>query len=94
MRHPSISFADGSICLLDVSRTYYFNIHKGLVCRHSPPLRAVIDGTSKENAWFIEGNAVLEMEEDHEDLAKFLTALYDGVYVHYPIFSKICVNLT
>jgi len=85
-RHPSVSFSDGTICLLDVSHTYYFNVHKGLICRHSAPLRQVaeilvekISGTTKESGWFIEGNLVLELDDDHEDLARFLTALYDGV---------------
>ena len=92
-----MSFADGTICLLDVNRIHYFNVHKGLLRRHSEPLRRAIDalaekrnskGMAKENVWSIEGNVVLEMEDEQEDLATFLCALYDGVYV----FSSIVSN--
>jgi len=90
-RHPSMSFADGTICLLDVNRIHYFNVHKGLLCRHSEPLRRAIDvlaeksnnGMAQENVWSIEGNVVLEMDDEQEDLARFLCALYDGVYVFF-----------
>lgn len=85
IRHPDISFSDGTISFLDVSRTYYFNVHKGLICRHSAPLCQVIEVLvergAKEDSHFIEGNLVLELDDEHEDLARFLIAFYDGVYV-------------
>jgi len=36
------------------------------------------NGMAKENVWSIEGNVVLEMDDEQEDLARFLCALYDG----------------
>ena len=82
-RHPSFSFDDGSICLLDLTRSYYFKAHKGFICRHSAPLRHLIDRLNANNGSLIEGIPVLEMEDDHKDLLNLLTALYDGVYVRF-----------
>lgn len=79
-RHPSFYFEDGSICLLDRTRSYYFNVHKSFICRHSAPLRHLID-VNADNGSFIEGKPVLQMEDDHQDLLNLLTALYDGLYV-------------
>ncbi len=94
-RHPSMSFADGTICLLDVNRTHYFNVHKGLLSRHSEPLRQAINvlaeksnRMAKERLWLIEGSLVLEMDDEQGDLAMFLSALYDGVYVSKSFLSE------
>ncbi|KAF8176799.1 hypothetical protein BJ912DRAFT_1024315 [Pholiota molesta] len=35
-RHPDLWFSDGNIAL--VAGAFYFNVHKGLICRHSVPL--------------------------------------------------------
>jgi len=87
--HPTFYFSDGTICLLDATRTYYFNVHKGLVCRHSRPLRKLTEAlVNNANPSFIEGNLVLEMDDEHEDLGVFLTALYDGVYARVLIFHN------
>jgi len=88
-RHPVLSFTDGTICLLDARRTYYFNVHKGLLCRHSSLLRQAVDvlesgNTGQRRDNLIEGNMVLGLDDEPEDLERFLTALYDGVYVKSP----------
>jgi hypothetical protein len=85
-RHPVLSFTDGTICLVDAHRTYYFNVHKGLLCRHSSLLHQAVDALESGNTGqrrdnLIEGNMVLRLDDEPEDLARFLTALYDGVCV-------------
>lgn len=87
-RHPVLSFTDGTICLVDIHRTYYFNVHKGLLCRHSSLLRQAVDALESGNTGqrrdnIIEGNIVLGLNDEPEDLARFLTALYDGVCVSH-----------
>jgi hypothetical protein len=78
-RHPDLWFADGNIAL--VAGGLYFNVHQGLLARHSTPLAEVIKSLKAEEkqARLIEGNIVLELEDKPVDLCRFLVALYDGV---------------
>ncbi|KAF5328689.1 hypothetical protein D9619_011690 [Psilocybe cf. subviscida] len=78
-RHPDLWFADGNIAL--VAGGFYFNVHQGLLARHSTPLAEIIQALKAEEkqARLIEGNIVLELEDKPVDLCRFLVALYDGV---------------
>jgi len=80
-RHPDLWFSDGNIAL--VANGLYFNVHRGLLCRHSVPLSEAIKALEADDnfkqARFIEGNIVLELEDKPKDLYSFLLALYDGV---------------
>lgn len=73
-RHPDLCFDDGNIAVL--SGSYYFIIHRGLVCRHSAPLATAI---KELNGMFLETRPVLELSDSSNDLFHFLRALYDGV---------------
>ncbi|PPQ90553.1 hypothetical protein CVT25_015867 [Psilocybe cyanescens] len=78
-RHPDLWFSDGNIVL--VAGDFYFNVHRGLLCRHSSMLEKAIADLDAEDTHtrLIEGNAVLELDEQPKDLCRFLMALYDGV---------------
>lgn len=92
-RHPDLSFSDGNIVL--VAGDFYFNVHKGLLCRHSTPLSEIIHNLEAEDKHpcLIEGNVVLELDDNPKDLCRFLMALYDGVYVFLFISSTLQVYL-
>jgi len=78
-RHPDLWFSDGNIAL--VAGEFYFNVHRGVLCRNSALLSEAIEALAAENksGRLIEGNIVLELADRPEDLSRFLTALYDGV---------------
>jgi hypothetical protein len=78
-RHPDLWFSDGNIAL--VTGGLYFNVHRGLLCRHSTPLADTIKALEADDkqARFVEGSIILELEDKPKDLLCFLLALYDGV---------------
>ncbi|KAJ3482166.1 hypothetical protein NLJ89_g12156 [Agrocybe chaxingu] len=78
-RHPDLWFSDGNIAL--VAGGLYFNVHLGLLCRHSEPLNEAIKALAadEKQTRLIEGNVVLELDDHPKDLCRFLMALYDGV---------------
>ncbi|CAA7260599.1 unnamed protein product [Cyclocybe aegerita] len=78
-RHPDLWFSDGNIAL--VAGGLYFNVHLGLLCRHSEPLNEAINALAadEKQTRLIEGNVVLELDDQPKDLCRFLMALYDGV---------------
>lgn len=87
-RHPDIWFSDGNIAL--VAGDFYFTVHQGVLCRHSQPLAESIKKLKSEDSpRLIDGHLVLVLNDQPKDLARFLLALYDGVYV--PLV--ICLHL-
>jgi hypothetical protein len=80
-RHPDIWFSDGNIAL--VAGDFYFTVHQGVLCRHSELLAELIKKLKVEDSQprLIEGHFVLVLNDQPKDLARFLLALYDGVYV-------------
>jgi len=80
-RHPDIWFSDGNIAL--VAGDFYFTVHQGVLCRHSELLAEFIKKLKAEISQprLIDGHLVLVLNDQPKDLARFLLALYDGVYV-------------
>jgi hypothetical protein len=80
-RHPDIWFSDGNIALVAVD--FYFTVHQGVLCRHSQLLAELIKKLKVEDSQsrLIDGHPVLVLNDQPKDLARFLLALYDGVYV-------------
>lgn len=87
-RHPDLWFSDGNIVL--VAGDFYFNVHRGLLCRHSTVLEEAINDVDAEDrhSCLIEGNTVLGLDEQPKDLCRFLMALYDGVYVFFHLYLR------
>ena len=79
--HPDISFSDGNIVLM--AGDFYFTVHQGVLCRHSELLAESIKKLKVEDSHprLIDGHPVLVLNDQPGDLARFLLALYDGVYV-------------
>lgn len=86
-RHPDIWFSDGNIAL--VAGDFYFTVHRGVLCRHSELLSESIKKVKVEDSQprLIDGHIVLVLNDQPKDLARFLIALYDGVYV-LPQYSE------
>lgn len=80
-RHPDIWFSDGNIAL--VAGDFYFTVHQGVLCRHSELFAELIKKIKVEDSQtrLIDGHLVLVLNDQPKDLARFLIALYDGVYV-------------
>lgn len=80
-RHPDIWFSDGNIAL--VAGDFYFTVHQGVLCRHSELFAELIKKIKVEDSQtrLIDGLLVLMLNDQPKDLARFLIALYDGVYV-------------
>ena len=80
-RHPDIWFSDGNIAL--VAGDFYFSVHQGVLCRHSEHFAELIKKIKVEDSQtrLIDGHLVLVLNDQPKDLARFLIALYDGVYV-------------
>lgn len=76
-RHPGLSFEDGNLILLAQKR--YFVVHKGLVCRHSPVIRATVEALESTSFPRLEGHLVVEVQENSEEMFYFVKALYDGI---------------
>ena len=77
-RHPDICFEDGNLAVLTGS--YYCLVHKGVLSRRSDTLKKLARGLEGENVQFLEGGPVLHLQDSPDDLARFLQALYDGMY--------------
>ncbi|KDR74987.1 hypothetical protein GALMADRAFT_519609 [Galerina marginata CBS 339.88] len=79
IRHPDLWFSDGNITL--VAGDFYFKVHQGLLCRHSTPLSEALNALDAQdrNIRILDGNLVLELDDQPRDLCHFLVALYDGV---------------
>ena len=82
-RHPDIWFSDGNIAL--VAGDFYFTVHQGVLCRHSELFAELIKKVKVEDSQtrLIDGHIVLVLKDQPKDLARFLIALYDGVYVQF-----------
>ncbi|KAF4620683.1 hypothetical protein D9613_000219 [Agrocybe pediades] len=78
-KHPDLWFEDGNIVIM--AGDFFFNVHQGVLCRHSVPLTEAIDALKGDDKYarFLEGNIVLELDDNPKDLSPFLMALYDGV---------------
>ena len=75
--HPALCFQDATVAVLAGSS--YFMVHAGLLARHS----LVFADTFKAGApaQRFRGRPVFEVQDDSQDMAFFLLALYDGTYV-------------
>ena len=87
-RHPDIWFSDGNIAL--VAGDFYFTVHQGVLCRHSELFAELIKKIKVEDSQtrLIDSHPALVLNDQPRDLARFLIALYDGVYV-LPILLAI-----
>ncbi|KXN90801.1 hypothetical protein AN958_03455 [Leucoagaricus sp. SymC.cos] len=70
-----LSFSDGNTVLRAAGVP--FLVHRGVLARHSPALAEAIDAI--DSSTYVNGYPVLELDDNSEDLAHFLCALYDGV---------------
>ena len=78
-RHPDICFDDGNVAILIGS--HYSLVHHGLLSRHSKVLKALLENVFAQNDNSIEGRPMLQIQDSPVDMAHFLKALYDGMYV-------------
>jgi hypothetical protein len=74
-RHPDLSFSDGNLAVL--TGNTYFLVHNGLLCRHSIPLQHAAKAIDLRIQ--LEGRPVLHLPDSSHDMARFLSALYDGL---------------
>ena len=78
-RHPDICFDDGNVAILTGS--HYSLVHHGLLSRHSKVLKSLLENVPAQNDSSIEDRPMLQTQDPPEDMARFLKALYDGMYV-------------
>lgn len=78
MLHP-FSFPDANTALR--AQGVAFLVHRGVLARHSPVLGDATAALENSCSNRLNGCPVLELDDGPEDLAHFLLALYDGVYV-------------
>ncbi|KAI0315221.1 hypothetical protein OF83DRAFT_1062495 [Amylostereum chailletii] len=71
---PSMSFDDGNLVL--VACGSYFLVHRGVLCRHSAGLAALIYALA--DGCTLDGHPTLELQESAHDISILLHALYDG----------------
>ncbi|KAI0702942.1 hypothetical protein C8T65DRAFT_578972 [Cerioporus squamosus] len=76
-RNTDLYFDDGNLCI--VTGRQYFIVHRGLLCRHSVLLKERIEAVKEEES-FVEGLAVLYLDDEPADFAYFLRALYGLAY--------------
>ncbi|KAI0356159.1 hypothetical protein OH77DRAFT_1503667 [Trametes cingulata] len=91
IRHPELCFEDGNLAV--VTGPEYFVVHRGLLSRHSELLRKRLVNI-KEDTRLLEGHPVLTVDDDAQDFAHFLRALYgrltyDDSLGSFPIVSAI-----
>nr|GAT57663.1 predicted protein [Mycena chlorophos] len=80
--HPDLCLPDGNIAILTAQT--YFIVHQGLLSRHSPVLQQLANSLDP-HAQRIESRPVLALEDTPQDMAFFLSALYDGVLLNLDI---------
>jgi hypothetical protein len=78
-RHPDLCFGDGNIAILTGS--YYFLVHRGLLCRHSSVIENATNMLEGIHVRFLEGRPTLELHDSPQDMCHFLLAMYDGMWV-------------
>ncbi|KAI0655962.1 hypothetical protein C8Q70DRAFT_1057159 [Cubamyces menziesii] len=91
VRHPDLCFEDGNLAI--VTRKQYFVVHRGLLCRHSNILAKQIAAMDTAGADTLEGRLAMPLEDDAQDIAHFLGALYglthDSAMKSFPVVSAI-----
>ncbi|KAI0330138.1 hypothetical protein GY45DRAFT_1370977 [Cubamyces sp. BRFM 1775] len=91
VRHPDLCFEDGNLAI--VARKQYFVVHRGLLCRHSNILAEQITSTDTAGASTLEGRLAMPLEDDAQDIAHFLSALYglthESAMKNFPVVSAI-----
>ncbi|KAH9855195.1 hypothetical protein C2E23DRAFT_724571 [Lenzites betulinus] len=75
-RHPDLCFDDGNLAV--VTGSQYFIVHRGLLSRHSKMLDKHIAAVQDNDASSLEGRPVLTLDDNPNDFAHFLQALYGG----------------
>ncbi|TDL18485.1 hypothetical protein BD410DRAFT_793190 [Rickenella mellea] len=82
-QHPNLWFDDGSVVLS--SEQTLFRVHRSVLSFNSTIFRDMFSlppgedaGEDPEDTW--EGLPLVKMHDDDEDIANFLTALYDRTY--------------
>ncbi|PFH53733.1 hypothetical protein AMATHDRAFT_73160 [Amanita thiersii Skay4041] len=97
-----LCFADGNVTLLATNNittsttACHFVVHKGLLARHSPVLQDIFKVLEATKPDSFQGPPIVPLPDAAEDLACFLTALYDGTsHLHYDItdFTSIAAIL-
>lgn len=74
-RHPDLWYEDGNVVL--VTPSTIFCVYHGMLAKHSPLFQTEkVMPKDNLNKGF-EGKPVVNMHDDPEDLAHFLTAIYD-----------------
>lgn len=79
-RFEDLWISDGNVILTTSAPGRLFRVHKGVLSRHSTVFRDMFDmpqGKDATGSETYEGNPVVYMSDDDEDLAHFLQALYD-----------------
>ncbi|KAI0769326.1 hypothetical protein BD413DRAFT_81579 [Trametes elegans] len=77
-RLSELCFEDGNLAV--VAGTRYFVVHRGLLCRHSEVFRDILSQPKSDDACTLEGHTVLVLDDDAEDFAHFLRAMYGLAY--------------
>ncbi|KAF5351771.1 hypothetical protein D9756_007750 [Leucocoprinus leucothites] len=75
LHHGDLSFEDGNVALLAANTAFF--VHRGVLSRHSPVLAEAM--ATLDPAIEVSGCPLLTLDENPDDLAHFLYALYDGV---------------
>ncbi|TCD63454.1 hypothetical protein EIP91_005395 [Steccherinum ochraceum] len=81
--HPTLYFDDGNVLLS--CESILFCVHRSIVSKHSPVLKALLDGPVKGT---LRGLRHIMMQETPKDIETVLNVIYEGL----PIDPKITVE--
>lgn len=78
-RHPSLWLDDGTLVI--ATKSMLFKVYRGLLSRHSDFFRDMFNLPQSKSMETFEGVPMIECHDEPEDVAHFLHALVDPLYV-------------
>ena len=88
IHHSELYFPDGNFVIIaqDAAKTtdkVHFRVHQSILSKHSQVFKDMftLPGPPADAQEFYDGVPFVEVNDDPEDMAKFLTILYEPLYV-------------
>ena len=95
LHHSELYFPDGNFVIIaqDAAKTtdqVHFRVHQSILSKHSQVFKDMftLPGPPADAQEFYDGVPFVEVNDDPEDMAKFLTILYEPLYVKSAWFSN------
>ena len=95
IHHPDLYFPDANFVIIaqdGAKKTdrIHFRVHQSMLSKHSQVFKDMftLPGSPENAQEFYDGVPFVEVNDDPEDMAKFLTILYEPLYVNSAWFSN------